>query len=127
MNREIITTDSAPAAVGPYSQGVKAGNLVFCSGQIALVPGSAALSSDSIEEQTRQCLRNLEAVLIEAGSSLRQAVKIQIFLTDMGNFAPMNAAYREFFDSDCPARFCVAVRELPLGALIEIDAVGICS
>lgn len=127
MNREIINTDSAPAAVGPYSQAVRTGTLVFCSGQIALVPGTAVLISDSIEAQTRQCIKNLEAVLIEAGSSLGQAVKIQIFLTDMGNFAPMNAVYREFFDSDCPARFCVAVRELPLGALVEIDAVGICS
>ncbi|MCK5154929.1 MAG: Rid family detoxifying hydrolase [Spirochaetales bacterium] len=126
MKRTIITTESAPAAVGPYSQAVKTGNLVFCSGQIPLVTGTKNLASGGIEEQTRQCLKNLTAVMEAAGSSLQAAVKLQIFITKMKNFPKVNAVYSEFFMGEFPARFCVEVSALPLGALIEIDAIGVC-
>jgi len=126
MNRTIISTKSAPAAVGPYSQAVKTGNLVFCSGQVPLVPGTKSLADDGIEEQTRQCLLNLSSVLEAAGATLQSAVKLQIFITDMKDFPKVNAVYSEFFEGDFPARFCVEVSALPLGALVEIDAIGIC-
>ena len=126
MNRTIISTEAAPAAVGPYSQAVKTGNLVFCSGQVPLVPGTKSLADGGIEGQTRQCLLNLSAVLKEAGATLQSAVKLQIFITNMKDFPKVNAVYSEFFEGDFPARFCVEVSALPLGALVEIDAIGIC-
>ncbi len=126
MNRTIISTKSAPAAVGPYSQAVKTGNLVFCSGQIPLVPGTKSLADGGIEGQTRQCLLNLSSVLEAAGATLQSAVKLQIFITDMKDFPKVNVVYSEFFEGDFPARFCVEVSALPLGALVEIDAIGLC-
>ncbi len=126
MKRSIVSTSKAPAAVGPYSQAVTAGNLVYCSGQVPLVPETGKMVEGGIEEQTRQALNNLSAVLAAAGSSLGDTLKIQIFITDMGNFSRMNAVYSEFFEGDYPARFCVEVSALPLGALVEIDAIGLC-
>jgi len=126
MKRSVISTSNAPAAVGPYSQAVTAGELVYCSGQVPLIPETGKMVEGGIEEQTRQALNNLSAVLAAAGSSLADTLKIQIFITDMGNFSRMNAVYSEFFEGDYPARFCVEVSALPLGALVEIDAVGLC-
>lgn len=127
MERTIIATESAPAAVGPYAQAVKAGGLVFCSGQIPLDPNTGTLVEGGLIEQTRQCLNNLEQILIKAGSSLAKTVKIQVFITDMSRFSEMNSVYQKFFEGLAPpARFCVEVTALPKGALVEIDAVGIC-
>jgi 2-iminobutanoate/2-iminopropanoate deaminase len=126
MKKSVISTSNAPAAVGPYSQAVTAGEFVYCSGQVPLIPETGKMVEGGIEEQTRQALNNLSAVLAAAGSSLADTLKIQIFITDMGNFSRMNAVYSEFFEGDYPARFCVEVSALPLGALVEIDAVGLC-
>ncbi len=125
MKRTAVSTDSAPAAVGPYSQAVIGGDLVFCSGQIPIDPYTGKLAEGGIEEQTEQCLKNLQAVLEAAGSSLKQVVKVQIFITTMDHFSRMNAVYSRYFTSEEPARFCVAVSGLPLGALVEIDAVAL--
>ncbi len=123
MERAIIRTDDAPAAIGPYSQAVKAGSLLFCSGQIPLEPGSGELVRGDVAGQTRRCLENLVAVCRAAGAELAAAVRVTVYLTDMDAFAPVNAAYEAFFGSDPPARVAVAVAALPRGADVEIDAI----
>jgi 2-iminobutanoate/2-iminopropanoate deaminase len=123
--REVMHTDRAPAAVGPYSQAIRAGGLVFTAGQIALDPATGAMVDGGIEEQTRQALRNLQAVLEAAGSDLAGVLKTTVFLTDMGTFAAMNAVYGEFFPSSPPARSAVEVAALPKGALFEIECVAL--
>jgi 2-iminobutanoate/2-iminopropanoate deaminase len=125
MKRTAVSTEHAPAAVGPYSQAVIGGDLVFCSGQIPVDPRTGKLAEGGIEEQTEQCLKNLQAVLEAAGSSLNQVLKVQIFITTMDHFSRMNAVYSRYFSREEPARFCVAVSGLPLGALVEIDAVAL--
>jgi 2-iminobutanoate/2-iminopropanoate deaminase len=123
-DRQAVSTDSAPAAIGPYSQGMTAGGLLFCSGQIPLDPSSGELVKDDIEGQARRCLRNLEAICEAAGASLSNAVRCTIYLGDMNDFARVNEAYAEFFtDAEPPARVTVAAAGLPKGADVEIDAI----
>ena len=124
MDRVSVSTESAPAAIGPYSQGMRAGDLLFCSGQVPLEPSSGELVKEDIEGQTRQCLENLSAVAEAAGGSLANAVRCTVYLTDMGDFARVNEVYAEFFGGDDPpARVAVAVAGLPKGADVEIDAI----
>ncbi len=125
MERQIIATDNAPAAVGPYSQAIRAGDLIYTAGQLGIVPGTKDFAGPDIEAQTRQALENLKAVLEEAGSCLQHAVKTTVFLADMGEFARMNAVYATFFPESPPARSAVQAAALPLGGRVEIEAVAI--
>ena len=125
MDRQIITTAKAPAAIGPYSQAVRAGDFVFTAGQIPLDPVTGKLVEGSIETQTRQVLANLSAILQAAGTSLANAVKTTVFLADMGDFKAMNGVYAEFLPAAPPARSTVQVAVLPMGARIEIEVVAI--
>ena len=125
MEKVIVQTSGAPAAVGPYSQGVKAGSLVFVSGQIGLVPGTGLMIEGGVEAEARQCLENVRAVLEAAGSSMGRVVKATVFLTDMADFATVNGVYGEFFPSDPPARACVHVPALPKSALVEVEVVAL--
>jgi 2-iminobutanoate/2-iminopropanoate deaminase len=124
MNTQISATDKAPAAVGPYSQGVLVGDFIFTAGQLGLVPGMKDFAGPDIEAQTRQALENLEAVLEAGGSGLEHVVKTIVFLQDMGEFARMNAVYAEFFPEKPPARSAVQAAALPLGGRVEIEAVA---
>jgi 2-iminobutanoate/2-iminopropanoate deaminase len=123
MNRTAISTERAPAAIGPYSQAIRLGNLVFTSGQIPLTPAGELVEGD-VAVQARQVLSNLQAVLEAAGSSLQHVVKCTCFLKDMNDFAAMNEVYGEFFAGDPPARSAVEVARLPKDVLIEIEAVA---
>jgi len=123
--RQAVSSDRAPAAIGPYSQAVRAGGLVFCSGQIALDPGTGELVAGGIGEQTRQVLRNLGAVLQAAGASPDDVVRTTVYLADLGDFAAMNAAYGEFFGQPAPARATVQAARLPRDARVEIDAIAV--
>ena len=122
-HRETITALNAPAAVGPYSHAVRTGGLLFCSGQVALDPDSGELRGDTAAEQVRLALENLQAVCAAAGSTLADAVRVTVYLTDMGAFGEVNDAYGAFFESDPPARVTVGVASLPKGAQVEVDAV----
>lgn len=124
MTREIIATSAAPAAIGPYSQGVSTGALLFTAGQIGLDPASGKLA-EGVENQTRQVMANLAAILAAAGASLDRVVKTTIFLQDMADFAAVNAIYGAAFSATPPARSTVQVAGLPLGALVEIEAVAL--
>lgn len=120
---QIVYTPDAPAAIGPYSQAVVAGNLVFTSGQIAIDPADGQIKATTIEAQTEQVCKNITAVLAAAGTSMENVVKTVCFLADMNDFAAFNAVYATYFVSK-PARSCVAVRTLPRGVLVEVDAVA---
>ena len=120
---EKVYTKNAPDAIGPYSQAIKAGGFVFTSGQIAINPATGNVEADTIEGQTEQVMKNLSAVLAEAGSSLDKAVKTVCFLADMNDFAAFNKVYEKYFTSK-PARSCVAVKTLPAGALCEIEVIA---
>jgi 2-iminobutanoate/2-iminopropanoate deaminase len=123
-HRQTISTEDAPAAIGPYSQAIRAGDLLFCSGQIPLEPSTGQLVKDEIEGQARRCLQNLAAVAEAAGGSLADAVRCTVYLTDMNDFARVNEVYAEFFGGDDPpARVAVAAAALPKGADVEIDAI----
>ena len=123
-DRQSVSTDSAPAAIGPYSQAMRAGDLLFCSGQIPLEPSTGELVKDDIEGQSRRCLENLAAVAEAAGGSLADAVRCTVYLTDINDFARVNEVYAEFFGGgDPPARVAVGVASLPKGADVEIDAI----
>jgi 2-iminobutanoate/2-iminopropanoate deaminase len=122
---DIIKTQQAPEAIGPYSQAVKTGALVFCSGQIPLDPVSMTVVRDTITEQTQQVFVNLEAVLKAAGSSLQQVVKTTVFLQDMNDFQEMNRVYAEAFGDHKPARATVEVARLPKDVLVEIECIAV--
>ena len=122
MSKKIATTN-APAAIGPYSQAVIAGGLVYTSGQIALDPATGALVGNTIEEQTEQVMKNLGAVLEAAGSSFEKAIKTTCFLADISHFAAFNEVYAKYF-TEKPARSCVAVKDLPKGALVEVEVIA---
>jgi len=124
MKRQ-VQTDKAPKAIGPYSQGIVANGFVFCSGQIPIDPATGELNNGTIEEQTRQVLKNVAAVLEAAGSSLEEAVKCTVFLQDMNDFAKMNAVYAEFFKAPSPARAAVQVARLPRDVKVEIEAIAL--
>jgi 2-iminobutanoate/2-iminopropanoate deaminase len=124
-DKEIISTDRAPAAIGPYSQAVRAGGFVFLSGQIPLDPATGKMIEGDIEAQTRRVMENLAAVLAAAGTSFEKVVRTTIYLTDLGDFAKVNAIYGESFPQQPPARATVQVAALPRGANVEIDLVAI--
>jgi 2-iminobutanoate/2-iminopropanoate deaminase len=121
--REPITAIDAPAAVGPYSQGIAAGGFLFCSGQIPLDPASGELVGATPAEQARRCLDNLTTVCAAAGASLQDAVRLTVYLTDIDAFAAVNEAYDGYFAADPPARVAIGVAALPKGAQVEIDAI----
>jgi 2-iminobutanoate/2-iminopropanoate deaminase len=121
--RQAINAPDAPAAVGPYVHAVRAGGLLFCSGQIPLDPSSGELVGETPGEQARQCLSNMQAVCAAAGASLADAVRITVYLIDMAAFAEVNEVYGSFFEQDPPARVAIGVAALPKGAKVEIDAV----
>ena len=123
MQREAITAQGAPPAIGPYSHAVRAGDLLFCSGQIPLDPATGELVGDTPAEQARRCLENLRAVCTAAGASLERAVRCTVYLTDLAAFGEVNDAYAAFFPQDPPARVAYGVVALPRGAQVEIDAV----
>ena len=125
QKRQIIATTEAPGAVGPYSQGIALDNLVFTAGQIPINPASGKVEAESIEDQTRQVLRNVDAVLRAAGSGLHRVVKMTVFMTDLADFQAMNGVYAEFFPSEPPARSAFQVVALPLGVQIEMEAVAL--
>lgn len=121
--RTIISTPNAPAAIGPYSQAIRCGDMVYTSGQIPLDPATGAVVGDEIRTQAEQVMRNLSAVLTAAGSSLEKAVKTTCFLSDMADFAAFNEVYAAYFTTN-PARSCVAVKALPKGVLVEVEVVA---
>ena len=122
--RQTVSTDGAPEAIGPYSQAIRTGSLLFCSGQVPLDPSTGEIVKDEIEGQTRRCLENLSAVCDAAGGSLGDAVRCTVYLTDMGDFTRVNEVYATFFEgADPPARVAIGVAALPKGADVEIDAI----
>jgi len=123
--KETISTENAPGAIGPYSQAVKAGNMVYCSGQIPIDPATGEFVSSDVAEQTRQVLKNLSAVLEAAGSNLNNVVKTTVFLADMNDFTAMNEIYAEFFSDNKPARATVQAARLPRDARVEIDCIAL--
>ena len=122
--KEIISTTGAPGAIGPYSQAVKAGDLLFVSGQLPIDPATGAFAGDDIAAQTRQSLTNVKNIVAAAGMTMADVVRVGVFLQDMEHFGAMNAVYGEFFTGDCPARAAVQVACLPKDALVEIEAVA---
>ncbi len=124
MGKEIISTDKAPAAIGPYSQAVRCGNMVFVSGQIPIVPESGEIVEGSIQQQTQQSLTNVANILKAAGLSLDNVVKTTVFITEMSNFPLVNNIYESFFKNNPPARACVEVSRLPKDVLVEIEAIA---
>ena len=124
MMKKVISTTKAPAAIGPYSQAIKVGNLVYTSGQIPIDPATGVFVAGGIKEQTRQSLLNVKAILEEAGLTMSDVVKTTVFMADMNDFADMNAVYAEFFAEPYPARSAVAVMTLPKGALVEIEVIA---
>ena len=125
MNKETVTTEKAPGAIGPYSQAIKAGGMVYCSGQIPIDPSTGNFVSDLVAEQTEQVLKNLSEVLTAAGSSLEDVVKTTVFLADMNDFAEMNEVYAKFFSENKPARATVQAARLPRDARVEIECIAI--
>ncbi|MCF2137995.1 MAG: RidA family protein [Candidatus Thorarchaeota archaeon] len=125
MKREVVATDKAPKAIGPYSQGVVAGDFVFCSGQLPADPETGKLLTGSITEQTHQALKNISEVLKAAGTSMSKVVKVTVFLRDMNDFGEMNEEYAKWFPENPPARAAVQVARLPKDVGVEIEAIAI--
>jgi 2-iminobutanoate/2-iminopropanoate deaminase len=123
IDREIVNADGAPPAIGPYSHAVRAGGLLFCSGQIPLDPSTGEIAGGGAADQARRCLENLVAVCAAAGASLADAVRMTVYMTDLSAFAEVNEVYGSFFEEDPPARVAVEVAALPRGAQVEIDAI----
>ena len=123
-DKEVITTKNAPAAIGPYSLAVKTGNLLFVSGQMGIDPSSGKIVNDCVEDETRQALENLKAILQAAGSSLDKVVKTTVFITDINDFSKMNEVYSQYFTEGFPARSTVAVK-LVKGAKVEVEAIAL--
>ncbi len=119
-----LSTEKAPAAIGPYSQAIEANGMVFASGQLPIDPATGAFPEGGIKEQTRQSLLNAQAILQSAGLDLKDVVKTTVLLSDIANFGPMNEVYAEFFSQPYPARSAFAVRDLPKGALVEIECIA---
>lgn len=124
MPKQCLRTDRGPEAIGPYSVAVRAGELVFCSGLIPIDPKTGVIVGDNMADQTRQALRNLQAILEDNHLSMEDVVKTTCFLTDLGQFAAFNEVYKEFFGTDPPARTTVGVEALPRGALVEVEAIA---
>lgn len=124
MIKEIVTTKSAPVAIGPYSQAVKYGNMVFTSGAIGVYPETGAFPEGGVQAQAKQCLENLKAVLEASGSSLENVLKTTVFIKDMNDFSKINEIYGQYFTGKQPGRSCVEVARLPKDALIEIEAIA---
>ena len=124
MEKNIVTTSKAPAAIGPYSQAIKIGGFLYTSGQISLDAETMEMVKGSIEIETEKVLQNLKAILIADGLDLNHVIKTTVYLTDLGDFSRMNQVYESFFSSNKPARACVQVAALPKGAKIEIDAIA---
>lgn len=122
--KTVIQTSNAPAAVGPYSQAIDCGDIVFCSGQIPLVPETGLMVEGGIEEQARQMFANIKAVLDAAGLGFEHVVKTTVFMTDLGQFAALNGIYAEYFPANPPARSCVEVSALPKGAMVECEVIA---
>ena len=122
--KQVISTPKAPAAIGPYSQAIRVGNLIYTSGQIPIDPATGSFAEGGIKEQTRQSLTNVKAILEEAGTSMANVIKTTVFMADMADFADMNGVYAEFFSEPFPARSAVAVKTLPKGALVEIEVIA---
>jgi 2-iminobutanoate/2-iminopropanoate deaminase len=125
MEKQIISTSNAPAAIGPYSQGVKVGNLLYTSGQLAINAATGEFINDDIKKATAQSLENVKAILEEAGTSLDKVVKTLVFLKDMNDFVSMNEVYSQYFSTNQPARSCVQAGKLPKDALVEIEVIAI--
>lgn len=121
---ETIATDKAPAALGPYSQAIRANGMIYCSGQIPINPATGAIEAKTIEEQTAQSITNLRNVLEKAGSALAKVVKTTVFIKDMNDFAALNKVYAELFGDTKPARSCVEVARLPKDVLVEIECIA---
>ncbi|MCF6460613.1 reactive intermediate/imine deaminase [Clostridium sp. Cult3] len=120
-----IATNKAPSAVGPYSQGIKANSLIFTSGQLPIVPETGELLKNDIKKETRQCLENVNSILKEAGATLENVVKVNIYIVNMDDFSSINEVYEEYFNEHKPARSCVEVSRLPKDGNIEIEAIAI--
>ena len=123
--KKVISTQQAPAAIGPYSQAIQVGNIVYTSGQIPIDPSTGSLVEGGVKEQARQSLLNVKAILEEAGLTMSNVAKTTVFMADMNDFAEMNAVYAEFFKEPYPARSAVAVKTLPKGALVEIEVIAV--
>lgn len=122
--KQVIATANAPAAIGPYSQAIKAGETLYISGQLPIDPATGEFAAQDIQGQTEQSLKNIGAILEEAGYAFSDVVKVTVLLADIADFGPMNQVYAKYFTGDCPARAAFAVRDLPKGARVEIEAVA---
>lgn len=123
--KKVIYTEKAPAAIGPYSQAIEANGMIFISGQLPVVPSTGEIAQGGIEEQTKQSFENIKAILEEAGLTTANIVKTTVFLADMSLFAGMNSVYASYFSGEFPARSAFAVKELPKGALVEIESIAV--